>query len=375
MVTNSGEQNDVVVFLRVTVPVKDVTYVGDDGAIKNVTYTQSGLTVDSSWDGNTGTPAHMSQELFYFKQADTAQGTHENVFNANWIEIPEEETLTLANDAEDNWTKSWSLKRGDNNTYKTDAGQRTYVFGYKFPIVPQASTPPLFQKVQLKNIIENELAEGQIQNIKVEAFSIQADNIIGAGGTIDTTELTHDELAEIYRIYISQNGHIVTKDDHDAGKYTDKAVGDMVYDFYQDAEHGMTEKEADISNLRNLKNEADKAVGTSIVSSVGDAKLRVGGTTDLTTTYRSAGRPYAENVNDCTTIESTDTNVVTVSNTTKDGRATLTAVGIGDASVIVTTRDGAKTAIHISVQNDARSVNGNDTSNDNTNIPSGSSQP
>ena len=158
-IKNTGT-NDAVVFLRMTVPVADVTPVSDTGTL--------------------GTKAR--QELYYFKKtADTAEA-HANNFYANWIELPTKETGT-----------------------DMASATRTYVFGYKTKITANQSTDPLFDKIQLKNLIEGSLPSKTSESIKLEAFAIQADEII-SGDVVDTSgDMNAEALTKIYTIYVTQN--------------------------------------------------------------------------------------------------------------------------------------------------------------------------
>lgn len=169
-VVNSGV-NDAIVFIKVTVPVKEVTLVADNGT----------------------TGSKQLQEIFYFKDANDTINIHENNFNGMWIRLDDEELSS--------------------NT------SRTYVFGYKKALAGSADGNPhgagisgsvtetLFDKVQLKNVLEDELLQGEIEKIKVEAFAIQANEIIlenateayNASGT-----LRKADLEEIYEIFIRQ---------------------------------------------------------------------------------------------------------------------------------------------------------------------------
>ena len=158
-IKNTGT-NDAVVFLRMTVPVAEVTPVSDTGTL--------------------GTKAR--QELYYFKKtADTAQ-THANNFYADWIELPTKETGT-----------------------DMSAATRTYVFGYKTRVTANQSTDPLFDKIQLKNLLEGSLPSKTSESIKLEAFAIQADEVI-SGDVVDTTgNMDAEALTKVYTIYVTQN--------------------------------------------------------------------------------------------------------------------------------------------------------------------------
>lgn len=153
--------NDVVIFIKMTVPVENVIQVHEDGT-KDV---------------------QAKQEIYYFKLATDAASAHTNNFRSSWIELPERETGTdLAG-----------------NT-------RTYIFGYSLKVAPNATTDALFDKIQFKNLLEENLATTAQENIKIEAFAIQADNIINNGAIIPTNStISKTNLLKIYDIYMNQN--------------------------------------------------------------------------------------------------------------------------------------------------------------------------
>lgn len=166
-IENSGE-NDEIVFMRVTVPVERVTQVEENGT--------------------KGTTA--SQEIVYLQKSGTSQGTHANAFNTtNWIELTSKETNT------------------DYATVDANGrGTRTYVFGYKTKLAKGQKTDALFDQIQLKNVVERELTSQAGYDIKVEAFAIQADNVLRNGTKIDTTgALNLADLTYIYEAYANQN--------------------------------------------------------------------------------------------------------------------------------------------------------------------------
>ena len=148
VVTNTGS-NNAYVFLRLTVPVSQVTELDEYGRKK--------------------TEDKMIQELFYLKDSGDDVSTCENNFGRGWHEIK-----SLAEggsyDEEGNWT------------YDKDAGTRTYVFAYQ-PSETETylrtgqSTTPLFGKVQYKNIKEQPGMDDLIKFINVEAFAVQSDYI------------------------------------------------------------------------------------------------------------------------------------------------------------------------------------------------------
>lgn len=176
--------NDAIVFVRLTVPLENVTRVSDDGTAERVA---------------SGALDRKLQEVFYFQMKNDSINTENNHFDSNWVNIPEEELgYTGAGNREEYLDLS--------NTKGYAGSFRTYVFGYNKRIAKGEKTTTLFDKVQIKNIVENEITPGATKSIKVETFSVQADNIVNSNGAIDTTgTLSHDTLREIYDIYMTQN--------------------------------------------------------------------------------------------------------------------------------------------------------------------------
>ena len=159
-VTNTGA-NDAVVFLTISVPVKTITPVTDDGK-----------------KGTKG-----ASELFTFKLKSDNAAVHDNHFSGKWVELPAKETGT-------------DLK----------GTTRTYVFGYKTAVAPKATTEALFDKIQLKNFLEAEITPGQPLDIDIKAYAIQADNIVSGGSALNTDgDLSADTLGKIYDAYVAQN--------------------------------------------------------------------------------------------------------------------------------------------------------------------------
>ena len=164
-VTNTGV-NDAIVYMTVEVPVKDVTVVGADG-IKG---------------------AKEKTELFWFKDTADTQGTYANHFSDQWMEL---------------------TSKGEKDAATGDTNK--YVFAYKTAVAKDAATDNLFDKVQLKNIIENEVTAGEAQNIKVTTYAIQASEVL-EDDTDLTDTLNEETLGKIYDIYLKQNQDGTTKD-------------------------------------------------------------------------------------------------------------------------------------------------------------------
>lgn len=160
---NTGD-NDAVVFLKVTVPVKTVKTAALDGTLEE----------------------EKAQEIFYLKDEADAVTALVNHFDENWIELSDKE---------------------DGTDYSTDT--RTYVFGYKTKLAAKSKTEPLFDKVQLKNVVEGSLESDVANDILVEGYALQATSLYE--GTTDlTASLTDTNLSKIYDIFMNQNSELKT---------------------------------------------------------------------------------------------------------------------------------------------------------------------
>lgn len=159
VIENTGI-NDAITYLKVTVPVAEVTKVADDG------------TKDT----------RAKKELVYFKDAGDKITDHANNFDENWVQLADKEAGTdLSGDT------------------------RTYVFGYKKAIGAGESTSALFDKAQVINVLEDDLVPEAVQDIKVEAYAIQKDNVLNAEGAIEITDdMDAATLGEIYDIFMTQ---------------------------------------------------------------------------------------------------------------------------------------------------------------------------
>lgn len=148
--------NDAIIYLKVEVPKADVTLVEDGGARGN----------------------KKVQEIFTLKNLKTGD-------DDTWMEI----------------------RKDDSTTDKC-----VYVFAYKTKLAKDTTTTPLFDEVRLKNVLEGEI-DATTQNIKINAYAIQADNILD----VDTTTLDKATLGKVYDIYVNQSGN---KDNQKSGVAT-----------------------------------------------------------------------------------------------------------------------------------------------------------
>lgn len=153
------DRTDAFVFIKVTVPVQSVTYVAPDGT--------------------RGTKA--PQEIFYLKTTSD-QNEESSSFNT-------------ANDGE-HWVRLESAEDGADLSGTT----RSYVFGYSVYLSPDETTETLFDYIQLKNILQDELDPSASLFVNVEAYGIQADYLKGIekdSGSVKAV-MTKEQLETIY---------------------------------------------------------------------------------------------------------------------------------------------------------------------------------
>lgn len=152
--------NDAVVYLKISVPVKEVTKVADDGTKET----------------------RAKKEIVYLKDEADKITDHANNFDADWVQLTDKESGTAL-----------------------DGDTRTYVFGYKKAIGAGESTSTLFEKAQIMNVIENDLVPDATENVKVEVYAIQKDNILKADGAYEITDnMSAEDLGAIYDIFMKQ---------------------------------------------------------------------------------------------------------------------------------------------------------------------------
>lgn len=214
MVTNKSV-SDAIVFMKVTVPVRTFTHVNDDGS-------RGEKKADELYifkQGQMATQANPNGQEYAFKYAAPA--------GANTT-IAADPVTSHTNHWNENWTELENFEEGQ----KHDKQYRTYVFGYNTRLHGLKSiqdktwsgatasdkvgetTVPLFQKVQLQNFIDSEITPGEIQNITVQTYVIQADNVIADTGVVSTDKkISKSDLATIYKAYVAQEKDRVAAND------------------------------------------------------------------------------------------------------------------------------------------------------------------
>ncbi len=103
--------------------------------------------------------------------------------------------------------RDWELiKTTISTNADTQKTKTTYVYAYRKPLAKGTTTSKLFDKVQMKNAIENDLS-GNVEDIVITACAIQATDIpgedltVGGDGYLNTTTLNN-----VYTIFVNQSG-------------------------------------------------------------------------------------------------------------------------------------------------------------------------
>lgn len=165
-IKNTGT-NDVVVFFRMTAPVEDLTLIHDDG---------------------TRTEAEPC-DLFWFKQEADSEDSHQNNFNPGWQELTAIDQQFV-----------------DCEGINEEGRGKVYIFGYKTRLENNEVTSTLFDKVQNKKYGSRTISANEVEQIRLESFAIQADNLLRNGQPINTAgEISEADLTYIYEQFVNQN--------------------------------------------------------------------------------------------------------------------------------------------------------------------------
>ncbi len=142
-VKNVGKNNSYV-YLKVTIPAKNIVTANDDGTLVN--------------DGQP-----QATPLYTYTPNTT-----------DWAEI--------------------ISKRTTNTNSANEVESYTYVYYYKQELEPTATTSALFNSVKFANIIDGQVDSSAKQQIDITAYAIQSDNL-----PADTN------IEDAYTIYTNQN--------------------------------------------------------------------------------------------------------------------------------------------------------------------------
>jgi len=215
-IQNTGV-SDAVVFITVDSPIENITLIKDDGTVETSTAEGfANLAPDA-----TGSAKGL-REIFWFKDAADGKSVHGNKFDSTWQRLTTKEMYVKidgATGAESSVSNSAdALKAAYASVHPTDAAPtgklvKRYVFGYKTVLQGSSAndgtpsqaqhTNKLFDKVQLKNMLENEIDENA-EDVVIRYYAIQGSNVIEAGVDL-TGAINEANLGKIYDIFVRQN--------------------------------------------------------------------------------------------------------------------------------------------------------------------------
>ena len=170
-VKNVGK-NDAYVYLKVTVPAKKIITAQSDGTLAN-----GGQATDTQLFTYTAQNVITAQE----------NGTLENNGQAQATQL-----FTYTPNAK--WTEITSQRKTNTKADSTDVESYTYVYYYNEKVAPQATTSTLFDTVKFANVIEGQVDSDSEQQLNIEAYAIQSDNL--PDGT---------SIEDAYTIFANQN--------------------------------------------------------------------------------------------------------------------------------------------------------------------------
>ena len=172
-ITNIGSTDDYV-FLKVIVPLCNVRIV-DETTNKIINHEK----------------AYM--EIFNFISNDTS---------ANTVSIS---GFTYDNTRSFGYDSKWELIDSSEDTANYT---HTYLFGYSSLLTGDSSdsTTALFDKMQLRNILEGDLPSDVTQTVRIEAYGIQAEELLNNITVSNTENVTKSELTAIFDLYKNQEG-------------------------------------------------------------------------------------------------------------------------------------------------------------------------
>ena len=192
-IKNIGSTNEYV-FMSVKVPKRNVTLLYEKATIVNGT------------THNEGTPVVGITNPGYFEvftMLTNQTGTNVQSVSENQIDFK----YYKGNDPDANddsaYVEGWVLL----SNYPTTAGNDydEFIFGYNKLLAPDDTTHQLFDKVQLKSFIDQELAQASdyTTQILINAYGIQTRNLNGITG--EPEELNGTQLNTIFGIIKNKN--------------------------------------------------------------------------------------------------------------------------------------------------------------------------
>lgn len=181
-IVNTGS-TDIYVFLSVTVPYDNVQLIDEEGA-------------------GIHKPNALGKHLCeLFDLLSDENGAYNGAGTAHFSD-----SFTVTDVGVFEYAPEWCFLRSSENAEKKT---HTYLFGYRSLLTTDSAhrtTTPLFDRVQLRNILEGELPENLAETVTVNAYGIQSQQLRGNVTVANPEAVTVQELTDIYRLYENQEG-------------------------------------------------------------------------------------------------------------------------------------------------------------------------
>ncbi len=170
-ITNIGS-TDEYVFLEVTVPLCNVRIV-DEQTNKIINHEKAYMEIFNFLSNDTSASTVSTSGFTY-------DNTGSFGYDSKWIMIDSSEDTV-------------------NHTH-------SYLFGYSSLLTKSISNPTttLFDKMQLRNILEGDLPTDIAQTVRIKAYSIQAEELLNNVTVNNTDNVTKGELTAIFNLYKNQ---------------------------------------------------------------------------------------------------------------------------------------------------------------------------
>ena len=201
-VKNTGTVNEIF-FVEVSVPCMEATFLDSSG--------QRIKPEAVSLSGSPKAEEYLQMQEIYNLIANTT-----DVLEKKYITEP----ITTGGVMTTNWEFSYRTNTGSSagwvylkqtesqKEYKKVQGMQdgfydTYLFGYSAWVAPNKTTGPIFDKLQLRSIIDADVENNTIGQVHLNAYTIQVDELniseLSGNGTV-SNPYTQSDLNQIYQI-------------------------------------------------------------------------------------------------------------------------------------------------------------------------------
>lgn len=219
MTDTEGATNTVTVG-RVNIDLEEPGYPGNDSdEVKNIIPNQE--VVKDPQIENTG-----NNDALVFLRVEVPQEEFTELDADNNVGEKKLQDLFILKNVSD----QWELLRTETVAGEGGKAKTSYVYGYKKTLEKDAITDKLFQKVQMKNVVESDLS-GNVEDIIVTACAIQATDIPDVDLTPDSDgNLNKDVLDQVYTIFLNQSGEQTSRPADEGNKPQDGSLGKILYE-------------------------------------------------------------------------------------------------------------------------------------------------